>query len=560
MLSEIVIENLAVIEKAQISFGPGFTVLTGETGAGKSIMIDSINAILGNRTSKDLVRSGADKARILASFQNVSHTICQKLEELGYPAEEDLILQREISLEGKSQCRINGMPATAAVLKELGAQLIQIHGQHDNHSLTSENKHLPLLDLYAAHEQLLQQYQVAYRQWQTTKKECEALQFNEAEKTRKIELLRYEIEEIEHAQLQKGEEESLLDRRNRQRNAQALMESLYSAKGALEGGDDGEDGAVTLLGIALGQIESAASIAAPLSEMADTMRDLYYATQELERELQHSIHRYEEDDVSLDELEARLDQLYRLKQKYGSSIEAVMLYQENALLELNTIEGAEEQLKKLRFQLSEHQKMAQDLADKLSKSRLQAFKKFSKEIQDSLQFLNMSGAKMALRHEKTSLGPNGEDEMEFLFSANLGEEPKPLAKIASGGELSRVMLAIKNALAQRDDMPTVIYDEIDVGISGQTAGQIGQVLWKTACERQVLCVTHTAQIAAYADEHLFISKNVEQGRTFTNIQKLSEQARANELARIISGEQMTSTAKANAGEMLASAHTIKIKT
>ncbi len=558
MLKEIIIENLAVIEKARVSFGGGFTVLTGETGAGKSIIIDSIQAILGNRTSKDLVRSGADKARIWATFQNLSVDLCQRLEAFGYPVEEELILQREISGEGKNQCRINGLPATASVLKEIGATLVQIHGQHDNHSLTSEAKHLPLLDLYAANDLLRERYVGLFQQWQSTKKSYEALQMNEAEKVRKLDLLRYEIQEIEAAQLKEGEEEALLERRNRLKNAQNLMFALHAAQSALDGDENDEEaGALTLLGQACGQLESAAEIDPPLATMAENMREMYYTAQELARELQHSIHSYEDEEGSLDELEERLDLFYRLKQKYGGNIQAVILYGSKAKQELDIIEGAGERLQALLAQMKGEEKQVHALAEELSKNRLQAFEQLRKEIQNSLQDLNMAGACLALQHEQGELGMAGQDRVEFLFSANQGETPKPLAKIASGGELSRVMLAIKNALALRDEMPTVIYDEIDTGISGGTAGKIGRMMQAGARERQVLCVTHTAQIAAYADEQLLISKSVEHGRTYTSVRQLDREERINELARIISGESFTSVAKANATEMLDSAQKTK---
>ncbi len=557
MLSEIIIENLAVIQKAQVSFGSGFTVLTGETGAGKSVIIDSIQAILGNRTSKDLVRSGAEKASIWATFQDIPPIVLSKLEEQGYPFEETLILQREINSEGKNRCRINGLPSTAAVLKEIGGELVQIHGQHDNQSLTNESKHLALLDLYAAHDGLIQSYLNLYRKLQSLQKEQDALQWNEAEKSRKIELLRYEISEIEQEDIQIGEEETLLAQRNRMRNAQALMQALYATQEALSGGQEDEMGAASLLGQALEQLESAVSIVPSLENIAEPLRDAYYSVQEIQRELQQNIYGYEEEEDSLDIVEERLDRLYRLKQKYGASVEEVLAYATKAKQQLETIEGSAERLKTLNTQVEDMQNQAQQLAQKLSESRLAAFERFRAEIETALSSLNMAGACVALRHNCVSLGPSGQDSLEFLFSANPGETPRPLAKIASGGELSRVMLAIKNALAQRDNMPTVIYDEIDTGISGQTAGQIGKMMQESATERQVLCVTHTAQIAAYANEHLFISKKVDEGRTYTKIHCLNQEERIDELARIISGESLTSVAKANAAEMLKSSQNNK---
>ncbi len=550
MLSEITIENVAVIEKAHICFGPGFTVLTGETGAGKSIMIDSINAILGNRASKDLVRSGAEKARIWATFQELDTALWAKLDELGYTPEDELILQRDISAEGKSQCRVNGAPATAAVLKEIGAALVQIHGQHDTHSLTQESRHLPLLDLYAGHAAMLEEYTAAYQSLVALRRQMDTLSINEAEKTRKIELLQYETEEIERAALQPGEEEELLERRNLVRNAQSLLDSLNAACLALSGDEDGAEGAVVLLGQASGQLDAAAAIASPLTELADSLREAFYSAREWERELQHSLAAYSGEGESLDGIEARLDQLYRLKQKYGPTVEAILAYGEKAANELQNIQMSSQRLEELAREEDALCKRVQSMADALSQARKDAFESFYREIKDALAFLNMPGARMALRHHVVALGPSGQDEIEFLFSANPGEEPRPLAKIASGGELARVMLAVKNALAQRDDMPTVIYDEIDTGISGQTAGKIGQMLQDTAGGRQVICVTHTAQIAAYANAHLYIEKQVENGRTFTNIRPLGREERVDELARIVSGDQVTEAARANADEML----------
>ncbi|MDL2252971.1 DNA repair protein RecN [Ruminococcaceae bacterium OttesenSCG-928-I18] len=550
MLSEITIENVAVIEKASVAFGPGFTVLTGETGAGKSIMIDSINAILGGRTSKDLVRSGAQKACLWARFSSLSAPLRESLCRLGYETEEELLLYREISSDGKGQCRVNGSPATASILKEIGAALIQVHGQHDNHSLTNPAKHLPLLDLYAGHGPLLQEYYSMYNNLVLLQKEKDDLSLNEAEKARKIDLLQYEVDEIQNAQLSAGEEEELLERRNVARNQKALLEALFAARQALAGTEDLE-GAVALLGQASQQVDAAADIAAgTLAPLADTLRDTLYNAREWEGEIGQSIEEYSQEADSLDEIEARLDILYRLKQKYGSTLEEVLSYGQRAEEELQRIETSQERVEQLSAEIETQHKAVQALADKLTKEREKAFEQFFKEIRDSLAALNMPGARMELRRKTVPLGPTGQDEIEFLFSANPGETPKPMAKIASGGELARVMLAFKNTLARRDEMPTVIYDEIDTGISGQAAGKIGRMLKDTAGDRQVICVTHTAQIAAFADEHLYIEKMVEKGRTFTKIHRLDEKGRVGELARIVSGDKVTSAALANAQEML----------
>ncbi len=549
MLSEITIENVAVIEKATVRFGAGFNVLTGETGAGKSILIDSINAILGNRTSRDIVRSGAEKARIFASFQGVGADVSTQLAAAGYPCEEELLLQREVSADGKSACRINGMPATAAMLREVCGGLVNIHGQNDNQSLLDAARHLAVLDAFARNEQLLAQYAAAYEQLVAVQAEMKTLSMNEAEKNRKMDLLRYEVEEIELADLVDGEEEELADQRNVIRHAQNILAGLSAAYEALSGGDEGA-GAATLLGSAAGEVEAAAKYAPDLAPYAESLNELYYSAKETASDLQHHLANYDFDPRALDEVEARLDLIYRMKQKYGADIPAILQYGAKAREELENIEFSAERMVALAQQEEKLAAEAGRLANALTDSRSAAFERLDAEIADALAFLNMPGITMTLKMDQAPLSPTGQDLVEFYISTNAGEAPKPLIKIASGGELARIMLALKSALADRDAVPTVIYDEIDTGISGSAAGRIGQMLRDTSRGRQVICVTHTAQIAAYAARHLLIEKQVEGGRTYTHIRELAPPQRTEELARIISGDHVTDIARANAQEML----------
>lgn len=549
MLCEITIENVAVIEKATADFAGGFNVMTGETGAGKSIMIDSINAILGNRTSRDIVRSGAPKASIWASFRDIPENVASRLQEAGYPYEGELLLHREITADGKTNCRINAMPATAALLREVCGGLINIHGQHDNQSLLDAAKHLGMLDAFAQNEALREEYALQYGQLVQVQGQMRALSMDEAEKNRKLDLLRYEVDEIEGAQLNEEEEETLAEQKEIIRNAQAILDALNGAYQLLQGGDE-DAGAATLLGEAAGHMTEATRFAPELAGYADTLSEIYYTASETASDIQNRLDSFDFDAHTLDEVEARLDLIFRLKQKYGGSVAAVIAYGESARQELDTIEFASEKLEELQRQEQQLLAKVSEVANRLTETRQQAFETLNTQISKALEFLNMPGIVMALRHKTVPFGPTGQDDVEFLISTNPGEDPKPLAKIASGGELARIMLAMKSALADKDQVPTVIYDEIDTGISGKAAGRIGRLLKATADNMQVICVTHTAQIAAYGDRHLLIQKEVEEGRTYTHIQELDLPARIHELARIISGDNVTDIALANAEEML----------
>lgn len=549
MLSCLQIENVAVIQKAEVHFQPGLNVLTGETGAGKSILIDSINAILGNRTSKDLVRTGASKAVIRASFAQIPDVVLDKLEAAGYERSAELLLSREITAEGKSSCRINGMPTTAAVLRELCGGLININGQHDSVGLLNPAHHLSILDDYAQNAKLYQEYYVLYRSLVKVKKELDAMITDEAEKQRRIDLLSYQVQEIEEAGLTAGEEQTLESRRKVLANASTIRDRVAKAH-ALLSGDDDTPGAVDLLGEASNAMDTAAQLDESLSGVSGTLMDLYYSAKDAAAELIDRLDAYDTNDAELDEIEQRLDLLYRLKRKYGDTVEDIIAFGQKAREELEQIQFSEQRHDQLQAEKLRLYGLAREKAEALSQTRLKAFDELNARITDTLQFLNMPGVRMTLHHARGPLASHGQDSVEFYISTNPGEAPKPLARIASGGELSRITLAIKNALADRDAVPTVIYDEIDSGVSGKAAGRIGEVLRQSAQGHQILCITHTAQIAALADCHLLIQKNVTNERTYTEIHPLDTEGCVEALARLISGDHVTELSRANAREML----------
>lgn len=549
MLSCLQIENVAVIQKAEVHFQPGLNVLTGETGAGKSILIDSINAILGNRTSKDLVRTGASKAVIRASFAQIPDVVLDKLEVAGYERSAELLLSREITAEGKSSCRINGMPTTAAVLRELCGGLININGQHDSVGLLNPAHHLSILDDYAQNAKLYQEYYVLYRSLVKVKKELDAMITDEAEKQRRIDLLSYQVQEIEEAGLTAGEEQTLEARRKVLANASTIRDRVAKAH-ALLSGDDDTPGAVDLLGEASNAMDTAAQLDESLSGVSGTLMDLYYSAKDAAAELIDRLDAYDTNDAELDEIEQRLDLLYRLKRKYGDTVEDIIAFGQKAREELEQIQFSEQRHDQLQAEKLRLYGLAREKAEALTQTRLKAFDELNSRITDTLQFLNMPGVRMTLHHARGPLASHGQDSVEFYISTNAGEAPKPLARIASGGELSRITLAIKNALADRDAVPTVIYDEIDSGVSGKAAGRIGEVLRQSAQGHQILCITHTAQIAALADCHLLIQKNVTNDRTYTEIHPLDTEGRVEALARLISGDHVTGLSRANAREML----------
>ena len=549
MLSSLQIENVAVIQKANVHFEKGLNVLTGETGAGKSILIDSINAILGNRTSKDLVRTGAAKAVIRAAFENVPPAVLDSLEKAGYERSEALLLSREITAEGKSTCRINGMPATAAILRELCGGLININGQHDSVGLLNPAHHESILDAYAQNRTEYQEYYAVYRELVKIKRELDAQITDESEKQRRIDLLSYQVQEIEDAALTAGEEQTLESRRKVLSNASTIRDRIAQCY-ALLSGDDETPGAVDLLGEASNAVDAAAQLDGELSTSAGQLLDLYYNAKDAAADLIGRLDTYETNDAELDEIEQRIDLIYKLKRKYGDTVEDIIAFGQKAREELELIQSSQERVEHLQAEQHRLYVLAREKAETLTQTRLKAFEELNKRISGTLDFLNMPGVRMTLHHARGPLASHGQDSIEFYISTNPGEAPKPLAKIASGGEMSRITLAIKNAMADKDAVPTVIYDEIDSGVSGKAASRIGEVLRQSAEGHQILCITHTAQIAALADCHLLIQKNIANERTYTEIHPLDEDGRVDALAHLISGDHVTELSRANAREML----------
>ena len=549
MLSSLQIENVAVIQKANVHFEKGLNVLTGETGAGKSILIDSINAILGNRTSKDLVRTGAAKAVIRAAFEDVPPAVLDSLEKAGYERSEALLPSREITAEGKSTCRINGMPATAAVLRELCGGLININGQHDSVGLLNPARHEGILDAYAQNSAEYQAYYAIYRELVGVKKALDAMITDESEKQRRIDLLSYQVQEIDDAGLTAGEEQTLESRRKVLANASTIRDRIAQCYALLSGGDEAP-GAVDLLGEASNAVDAAAQLDGELSAGAGQLLDLYYTAKDVAADLIGRLDAYDTNDAELDEIEQRIDLIYKLRRKYGDTVEDILAFGERARKELEMIQSSQERVEHLQKEQRRLYTLAREKAEALTQTRLKAFDELNKRISGTLDFLNMPGVRMTLRHSRGPLASHGQDSIEFYISTNPGEAPKPLAKIASGGELSRITLAIKNAMADKDAVPTVIYDEIDSGVSGKAASRIGEVLRQSAEGHQILCITHTAQIAALADCHLLIQKNITNERTYTEIHPLDENGRVEALARLISGDHVTELSLANAREML----------
>lgn len=551
MLQNLHIENIAVIERADISFSSGLNALTGETGAGKSIVIDAINAILGHRTSKEIIRSGADKARVSALFCDLSSTALRVLEQLGFECDEDgmLLIQRDISAGGKGLCRIGGQPATISILRELGNSLINIHGQHDNQSLLSPDQHMQYLDRLGDYQKELEEYREAFQHFCTIKKDLSGLQMDEAQKARRIDLLQYQIDELEAADIQLGEREYLSEQRALIVNAERIIQSVEEARISISGNED-EAGAAQLMERAADALSSVVEVYPDLEDLAKRVQDIAYEVSDVSDELRDKSRQMECDPDDLDTIEERLDVLYRLGCKYGETEEEMLNFLKEAQAELESIQQADERLEQLKKQLVEATEHAKTLALQVSQGRRKAAILLEKQVKDQLTFLDMPGVKFEAAFHPCGLYADGAETMEFLISVNQGENPKPLAKIASGGELSRIMLAIKTALADKDDIDTLIFDEVDTGISGRAAQKVGQKLHQIAQNRQVICVTHSAQIAALAHFHLLIEKQVRGGRTYTQVTQMELTQRVQEIARIIGGESITPVSLQNAQEML----------
>lgn len=552
MLSNLQIENIAVIKSASIDFENGFNVMTGETGAGKSIVIDSLNAILGERTSRELIRSGADSASVCAEFQNVGDNVKNELEKLGIEKDDTLIVSRKLTPDGKNVCRINGMPATVSMLKALGVQLVNIHGQLDNQSLLSPETHCSFIDKLAGSGRELNEFKELYSLY--IKKENELKSFNTDvnEKNRRLDILNYQIEEIQKADIRPGEKDELTEKLGFLRNAEKVLDLLHTAYAALNG--DGEmPGAADIAADAASKLLSAADYSSDFTETANGVNDAAMNLSAYTEELRDKIYSLDYDPNETERAEERLDVIYRLSQKYGDSEEDILAYLENAEKERDALSFSDERAEQLRAETEKAYNEALAAAKKLSEIRIEAGKKFSADVERELAFLNMPSVKFIVNDSVGKLYENGIDNIEFLLSANAGEEPKPLSKIASGGELSRIMLAIKCVLSELDDIDTLIFDEIDSGVSGRAALKIAAKMKELSKTHQVICVTHLAQIAAFADEHKLISKEEKDGRTYTCIASLDYNGRKYELARIMGGLTVTQSILNSAEELLSSA-------
>lgn len=550
MLKSLNIRNIAVIEKADIEFEKGLSVLTGETGAGKSIIIDSINAILGERTSREIVRTGAPFARITAFFTDIPDNIKHQIEDLGYECDEDnIIIQRDINPDGRSNVKINGVPATVSILKQIGRLLINIHGQHDSQALLSPEMHCSYLDRLGNLQDILSQYQLVYKKMCSIKNEINRLTMDEEEKSRKIDLLSYQINELQQADIIEGEKEELLKRKAFIQNSESIISAVENTYAAINGGDD-FDGIKSMLENAVSQTASISNIYPEIADISAGLNDMVYQIEEYSDKLREIADSAEYNPMELEQIEDRLDLLYRLGKKYGSDEAEMLAFLEKAKHELEQIELSDENRIKLQGQYDKVRFQAEQLAKELSDKRAKTGKDFAEKVQNELNFLDMPNVKIEISHQLVELGPDGMDKIEFLIATNAGEPPKPLAKIASGGELSRIMLSIKNILADNDDIGTMIFDEIDTGISGRAAQKVGIKLRETAKGRQIICVTHSAQISAQANHHYFIEKHTLNGRTFTKVRKLTYEGRIREIARIISGDSITESVLKNAQEMI----------
>ncbi len=548
MLSVLHIENIAVIEQAEILFEGGFNVLTGETGAGKSIVIDAISAILGERTYRDVIRTGANRAFVSAIFTNIPQYDWFSENQVEFDTQE-LQVQREIYADGRNVCRVNGRPVSVASLKKLGGRLINIHGQHDSQQLFEEENHLTYLDAFARDEQELEAYQQAFSAMQSVQREIQKLSMDESEKLRLVETLTFQIEEIRAANLVSGEEEQLKERRKVLQNAEKLSDALRMADEALYGGDS-SDGAAGLLSNAEHALSRVSTISADMQTLHQKISDLMYSVQDAADEL-----RAMRDDLSysegeLEEIEERLDAIHKLKRKYGASVEDVLAYLADSEQRLDEIEFASDRIETLKKREAELQKETIRQGEILREKRLSAAQAMESRICDELRQLDMPKIRFVCEFTPQQPMQTGLDSVRFLMSANVGENLKPLSKVASGGELARIMLAMKQVLAQQDGVPTLIFDEVDAGVSGRAAQKVAYKLWTVSKGRQVLCVTHLPQIAAMADAEYTVEKRVENERTYTSVLHLDESGRKQELARLIGGSMITETTLAGAAELL----------
>ena len=549
MLSLLHIENIAVIECSDISFDRGFNILTGETGAGKSIVIDAISAILGERAYRDMIRTGASKAQVRAVFTDVPRL--SWFDENGVEYDQETIIQREIYLDGKNVCRVNGTLVTVSILRKLGIQLINIHGQHDSASLFDENNHLQFLDAFAGNEALREDYSVKYESVAKLRRQIDRMTMDEGEKLRRMEMLKHQIQEISKANLEIGEDEALEERRRLLQNAEKISDGIETAVECLYGGND-SDGAASLLSQAERELARIARFTDSFASLQERVTDLMYQVQDVAEEV-----RAARDDLSysaeeLDRIEERLDVIHKLRRKYGVTCADILGYLEKAKKELDEIEFADDHLERLKKKLVAAEKTAWDAALSLRDNRKKTAEELSERILSELAQLDMPRVQFECVFTELELTGNGADAVAFYMSANAGEALKPMSKVASGGELARIMLAMKNVLAEQDQVATLIFDEVDTGVSGRAAQKVAEKLRSVAKTKQVLCVTHLPQLAALANTHLLIAKSERDGRTYTTVTPLDLEGRKRELARIIGGANITATTLKSAEEMLQS--------
>lgn len=549
MLSNLYIENIAVIEKTNIDFTKGLNVLTGETGAGKSIIIDAINAVTGHRTGKDIIRTGSDKAFVSATFTGISSEIIKKAEEMGFSADDDtLILSRELSLSGKNVCRINSRPATVSALRELAVNLINIHGQHQSLELMQSDAHIKYIDNFAEINDYIEDYYNSYKELKKVVKYLKSNGGDENQRLYDIDLLTFQINEIDSASLIVGEDEELTNEKKLLQNSEKIRNFLDKAKSLLSG--YGTDGACDLVDEASTNLIKASNYYEEADDLSNRLSDLSYNLRDISGEISDLADNLEFNPARLDEIEVRLDEIYRLKRKYGSSIEEILEFRNDADKKLTELLNFDTNMAKAKEKYSLLLKETTKKAEKLTDLRKKAGDRFSKKVQEEMKYLDMPNVRLFVSVEETPLCSTGKDKVEILISANPGEEPKSVSKIASGGELSRMMLAVKTVLSQSDIIDTLIFDEVDTGISGKASMKVGMKLREVAENRQVLCVTHQVQIASLAANHLLIKKAVKSNRTFTDVICLDREGRIDELARIMGGIEITENTRKLAEEML----------
>lgn len=548
MLSQLFIKNIAVIENASVDFENGFNVFTGETGAGKSILIDSINAVLGGRTSRELVRTGTEKANVTAVFSNVSPKVKALLNELGYEDEDELMISREISSEGKNVCKVNARPATVSVLKQLSSVLIDVHGQHDSAVLQDPELHISYIDAFGNTDTEKEDYKEIYLALRETERAIKKIESDDSDKAARADMLKYQIAEIEKAAVEENEEEELTSLSKRIKSSENIMELVSETVSALEG-DGSESGALDGMETAIRNAEQLAEFYPDFEGLSEKFKEMFYEFQEFSNDVKELADDLDFDPALQDRTEKRLDQIFRLKRKYGGSVEAMLDYYQKALKEVDEIEFSEEHLEELNKKKEKLIAEARQRAAVLTEKRKKASETFEKAVSEELCYLNMPNVRFSVHFEHIDFSENGCDALEFYIATNAGEPLKPLAKIASGGELSRIMLSIKNVLADKDDVDTLIFDEVDTGISGSAAQKVGQKLKQVSKGRQIICVTHLAQVAAYADTHLLIAKSTENGKTFTSVTSLDREGRIAELSRIMGGT-LTESLKKSAEELL----------